>query len=149
MDKVERAYRQSCNFLTNMRKTCLYLFSRFEGQAQLDSTYVRGRYRRWGTIGFVFSNFTFEEGVEIVSWMWDQFSDKKHSFYRYTFDREDDGRIRLSIFIAPHRVLKELLFKRGEDQLSLAEFLNRVNNIDHDKLRNNTEYSFNHPRKGV
>ena len=139
MDRVERAYRQSCNYITNMRKTCLFLFGKFENLVNLDAVYVRGRYRRWGTVGFILNRLTLEDSFEVIRWLWDQFEGKRHSYYRYTIDLQDDM-TRLSVFISPHKVLKDFLFKEGEDELSLPVFLNRLNNLDHDRLRDETEF---------
>jgi hypothetical protein len=146
LDRVERAYRQSCNYVTNMRKTCLFLFGKFEELVNLDAAYVRGRYRRWGTVGFILNQVGLDDSFEVIRWLWEQFQGKRHSFYRYTIDLQDDH-IRLSVFISPHRVLKELLFKSGENELSLPVFLNRLNNLDYERLRDETEYYINQKGK--
>ena len=139
MDRVERAYRQSCNYVTNMRKTCLFLFGKFEELIPLDVVLVRGKYRRWGTVGFILNQLSLEDSFDVMKWLWTQFHGKRHSFYRYTVDLQDD-KVRLSVFISPHKVLKGLLFKKGEDELTLPVFLNRLNNLNFERLHDETEY---------
>jgi len=116
-----------------MRKACLFLFEKFEHLADYNAVFVRGEYRRKGTIGFVLNTISLEDCFAVIEWFQTQFQSKRHSFYRYTIDVVD-GHERLSIFIAPHWSLKNTLFKTNEAQVPLAVFLNRLNNLDLDDI---------------
>lgn len=133
MDPAQRAFHQTCNYITNMRKACLFLFERFEHLTDYNAVFVRGEYRRKGTIGFIVNNISLEDCFMVIERFQTQFQSKRHSFYRYTIDIID-GHERLSIFIAPHWSLKNMLFKAKEAQVPLSVFLSRLNNLDLDAM---------------
>lgn len=134
MDPALRVYHRSCNYVTNMKRACLYLFGKFENLVGFNSLYVRGGYRGPRTIGFVINTISLEDCFEVIEWFRKQFQSKHHSFDRYTIDILD-GRECLSIFIKSHVILKEILFEDGEDLLSLSVFLNKLNNLNFQYLK--------------
>jgi hypothetical protein len=134
MDPALRAYHRNCNYITNMRKACLFLFGKFENLVDFDTVHVRGGYRGPRTIGFVINTLSLEDCFEVIKWFQKQFRSKQHSFYRYTIDVVE-GHERLSIFIMPQIVLKNILFEDREDQLSLSVFLNKLNNLNLEYLQ--------------
>jgi hypothetical protein len=117
-----------------MKRACLFLFGKFENLTNFDAVYVRGGYRGHGTIGFVVNTISLADCFEVIMWFQKQFKSKHHSFYRYTIDIVERHE-RLSIFIAPHNILKKILFEDGEKQVSLAVFLNTLNNLNFDYLQ--------------
>jgi len=134
MDSTCRLYYLSCNYITNMKHACLFLFEKFENLTGLNAVYVRGDYRGPRTIGFIIRPQNLEDCFEVITWFRDQFKSKRHSFYRYTIDVEE-GDDRLSIFIEPPRILKEILFEGSGTQAPLAVFLNALNNLNFDYLQ--------------
>lgn len=140
MDPAQRAFHQTCNYITNMRKACLFLFERFEHLTDYNAVYVRGEYRRRGTLGFVVNSTSLADCFSVIEWFQTQFQSKRHSFYRYTIDIID-GHERLSIFISPHWSLKNMLFKSKESQVPLSVFLSRLNNLDLDDIKEYIEGS--------
>ncbi len=134
LDPAQRAFHQTCNYITNMRRACLFLFEMFEHLTNFNAVYVRGEYRRRGTIGFIINSLSLPECFTVIEWFQIQFQSKRHSFYRYTID-VIDGHERLSIFISPHWSLKNTLFKPKESEVPLSVFLSRLNNIDLDEMK--------------
>jgi len=134
MDSTLRVYHRACNYITNMKHACLFLFENFETFANFGSVYVRGGYQKRGTIGFVINNLKLEDCFKTIEWFQTQFKSKYHSFYRYTIDVEEQYE-RLSIFIDLPAILRKVLFEKREDQVSLAIFLNTLNNLNFEYLQ--------------
>lgn len=134
MDSTRRRYFQACNYVTNMKRACLFLFEQFENLTNFDAVYVRGGYRGYGTVGFVVNAINLKDCFKVIEWFRKQFKSKSHSFYRYTIDVVDDHE-RLSIFVTLPRALREILFEGKEKQVSLAVFLNTLNNLNFDYLQ--------------
>lgn len=134
MDSTLRVYHRACNYVKNMKQACLFLFGNFEKFTNFGTVYVRGSYHKRGTIGFVISNLNLEDCFKIISWFRKQFRSKNHSFYRYTIDVEAKNE-RLSIFIDIPATLRKVLFEGDESSVSLAVFLNTLNNLNFEYLQ--------------